>query len=274
MHMSKKYKIRIKTADQYLAGTDANIFIKLYGAIGISPEIRLNGHISGNAFERGNTDECTISLDDDCGDIYMIKLRSDMLWAGADWLCDFITIQREQGAAVTFQLPSGVWIDDTSVHQYHATSGYDYNLPEHTVAWKKIYGACHYIPPRLSMDTVVKTTLSIDVKTSEVSVTDTSTKTQLKVEIDAIEAAFEFQINSSLTKQLDNQLHKEIEISSTIHIPESDKERTLQEVWSECDYVFSAQLGGNTYSFTIPDQKVFSGFKEIPSLWPETYSVE
>ncbi len=115
-----------------------------------------------------------------------------------------------------------------------------------------------------------KASLSVDVKTSDVSVTDTSTKTQIKVEADAIEAAFEFQIDSSLTKQLDNELHKTIEISSTVHIPESDKERTLQEIWSECDYVF--QFGGNTYNFNIPDQKIFSGFAEIASPIPATYS--
>ena len=33
------YEVKIKTADQYLAGTDANIFIVLYGALGISCEV-------------------------------------------------------------------------------------------------------------------------------------------------------------------------------------------------------------------------------------------
>lgn len=31
---------------------------------------------------------------------------------------------------------------------------------------------------------------------------------------------------------------------------------------------------GVIYNFRIPDQKVFSGFKEIPALWPEAYSVK
>lgn len=264
--MSTCYHIKIKTADQYLAGTDSNIFLRLYGAEGISPEIRLNGYISGNAFERNNLDECDITLDEDCGDIYMICVRSDMLWAGADWLCDYFKVQRETGNIVTFQIPSGQWIEDTSIHQYNATAGYPYNLPEPTITWKKVYEACHYIPPHISMDNNVKTTLSIDVNTNEVTVVNTSTQSTVSVGVDAIKAAFEFQIDSSLTKQVDNQLHKSMEISSTVHIPESDTKRTLQEVWDECDYVFSAQLGNVTYNFNIPTQKIFSGFEEVKAL--------
>lgn len=132
--MATTYHIEIKTADQYLAGTDANIFIKLYGSRGISPEERLNGHISGNAFERNHVDKCDLSFNDDCGDIYMISVRSDQLWAGADWMCDYFTVQRENGPIVKFQLPSGQWIEDESVHQYHATAGYPYDLPEHAAS--------------------------------------------------------------------------------------------------------------------------------------------
>lgn len=267
--MGIRYHFQIKTADQYLAGTDSNIFVKLYGAKGISPEIRLNGYISKNAFERNKLDECDIELNDDCGDIYMISVRSDMLWGGADWLCDYFTVKRGDGPTVTFQLPSGEWIKDESVHQYHATAGYVYDLPEHKVEWKKVYGACHYIPPHLSMDRDIRTILSIDINTSEVSVINTSTKTSVEVETEVIEAAFEFQIASSLSKQVDNQLHKSVEIATTVHIPESDRERTLQEVWSECNYVFSAQLGGDTYNFSVPKEKIFSGFEEVGNSFPD-----
>ena len=183
-------------------------------------------------------------------------------------------MQREGEVVVKFQLPSAQWIEDEAVHRYQATEGYEYNLPEHRVEWRTVPGATHYIPPNLSMDKEIKTVLTIDVNTSEVSVINTSTKAGVEVELDAIKAAFEFQIDTSLTKQLDNQLHKSQELTTTVHIPEADRERTLQEVWSECDYIFSAQMGGDTYNFRVPDQKVFSGFVEVDNLWPEDYLVK
>lgn len=265
--MATTYHIEIKTADQYLAGTDANIFIKLYGSRGISPEERLNGHISGNAFERNHVDKCDLSFNDDCGDIYMISVRSDQLWAGADWMCDYFTVQRENGPIVKFQLPSGQWIEDESVHQYHATAGYPYDLPEHAASWTKIYGATHYIPPNMEMECSIKSILSIDVNVSEVQVIKTSTKTALSVEVDAIKSAFEFQIESSLNKQVENKLHQSMEVCSSVRISAQDSERTFQEVWSQCDYVFEAHLGDDTYNFRVPMQKVFAGFFEVDSLW-------
>ena len=262
-----KYHIEIKTADQYLAGTDANIFIKLYGASDISPEIRLNGYISGNAFERNNTDRCTIEVDDDCDDIYMISIRSDCMYAGSDWLCDYISVQREDGAVVKFQLPSGFWIEDEAVHNFHATSGYDYDLPEHSVNWKKTYGACHYIPPNIAMNKTISSNITIDVNTSEVNVIKTASKAAVNVEAEVIKAALELQIESSLSKQVDNKLHKETVVSTQVCIPASENERTLQEIWTECDYTFSAKLGSDTYNFSVPKDKVFSGFKEIKNMW-------
>ncbi|MEG1847627.1 MAG: PLAT/LH2 domain-containing protein [Lachnospiraceae bacterium] len=219
-----KYHILIKTADQYLAGTDSNIFLQLYGASGISPEVRLNAYISGNAFERNCLDECTVDFLEDFGDIYMIAVRSDMLWASSDWMCDYFTVQCENKAIVTFQLPGGLWIDDTNVRQFHSTAGYLYNLPEHQVKWKQEYGACHFAPPNIEMETTIMSALAIEVNMSDVSIVNTSTKAEVSVEIDAIKAAFAFQIDTSLSKQVDNKLHQSLEISTVVEIPREWKE--------------------------------------------------
>lgn len=274
------YEVKIKTADQYLAGTDANIFIVLYGALGISPEVRLNGLMSGNVFERNDLDCCRINLNDDCGDIYMIDVRSDCMYGGSDWLCDYISVQRVANAegtpvsdsVVTFQFPAGEWIEDKNIHQYHATAGYPYDLPEHVENWMEVVAAKHHIPANLSMDITVKTTLDIDVSESSVKVISTSTGLEIGVEVDAIEATFKNQIDTSVNKQVDNKLHKQTEISSVVHVEPSENARTLQEIWSECDYTFSAKVGDdNTYQFRVPQNRVFSGFKEVDSIWPESF---
>ena len=103
----------------------------------------------------------------------MIEVRSDMHFAGAEWLCDYFAVQRENGTVVEFQIPSGQWIKERAVHRYHATKGYDYKLSEPRIEWKKVLGLCHYIPSHISMDMEVRTELTIEV--SEVSVINAST---------------------------------------------------------------------------------------------------
>lgn len=261
--MATKYHIEIKTADQYKAGTDSNIFIRLYGSRGISSEVRLNGHIKGNAFERNHLDKCDLSFDEDFGDIYMITLRSDMMYAGAGWLCNYFTVQREGSGVVKFQFPSGEWIENKAVRQYHATSGYSYELPAPSPSWTKINGATHHIPANTAMERTVKSTLTVDVNKSEVQVIKTATKSSLSVAVDVVKAAFEFQIDTSLTKQVENKLHQSLEISTKVNIEAKSEARTLQEVWSQCDYIFEARLGEDTYMFRVPMKKEFAGFIEV-----------
>jgi hypothetical protein len=49
------FHVEVETTDELRAGTGANIFLVLFGEFGQAEEIRLNGFISGNAFERNRT---------------------------------------------------------------------------------------------------------------------------------------------------------------------------------------------------------------------------
>lgn len=86
-----KYAIKVYTADENGAGTDSNIFIKLYGEKGETEEFELNRLISGNAFEQYTIDVVELNLDD-IGIITKFDLRSDKKWAGAAWRPDMIEI--------------------------------------------------------------------------------------------------------------------------------------------------------------------------------------
>lgn len=110
------YNFSIKTADEYKAGTDSNIFLVLYGENGQTVETRLNGYISGNAFERNNTDNFKIELDD-IGEIYQIDLRSDCRYAGAGWRLSYIKITRE-GSFRSSMFHVNAWIEDTKTKTY------------------------------------------------------------------------------------------------------------------------------------------------------------
>ncbi len=269
--MSTTYKFTIHTVDQANAGTDSNIFLKLYGDRGISPEVRLNKYISGNAFERNKTDTCSIEYDKDYGEIYMIEVRSDMQYAAPDWLCDYFKIEKKDDPdySITVQFPSGYWINNKENHRMNATSGYDFDLPTHTTEYRRVYGGFHYIPPNIKFVKTIKTSVLVDVDYNRVDVFETSTQTSLEVEYQAIKAAFDFQINTSLNEQVDNKLQQVEEIITEVTIDGAQTERTLQEIWNESEYNFTAKLGSDTYSFTIPYTRTFAGFKEVPTMWTE-----
>lgn len=117
------YNFSIKTADEYLAGTDSNIFLILYGENGQTVETRLNGYIKGNAFERNHTDDFTIPLDN-VGEIYQIDLRSDCMYAGSGWRLSYIKITKE-GSSHSSMFNINKWIEDTRTKTY-SVSGDDW----------------------------------------------------------------------------------------------------------------------------------------------------
>ncbi|WP_130863113.1 PLAT/LH2 domain-containing protein [Bacilliculturomica massiliensis] len=115
-----QYQFTIKTTDKFLAGTDSNIYVQLVGDKGITNEREFNELISGNAFERGDTDQVTITFNNAIGTLQKIRIRSDMKWAGADWHLSWIKVQpmlngSPYGASKTFQFNQ--WIDTTNVYE-------------------------------------------------------------------------------------------------------------------------------------------------------------
>lgn len=117
----KHYKLRIKTGSEVNAGTDSNIYVYLLGTHGRSWEYKLNPWISGNAFEKGNTDDVTltelirhtanqsdismaaplikggpstINFQDivDLGEIKKIHVRSDGSGLGPGWFLSYIEV--------------------------------------------------------------------------------------------------------------------------------------------------------------------------------------
>lgn len=268
-----KYHFEVKTADQYLAGTDANIFVRMYGERGISKsEIRLNGYIPCNAFERNSLDKFDITLDEDLGDIYMIDVRSDNSYAAAGWLCSYFEITRKKpdekgkevsGAKVTFSLPSGEWIEDTNVHQYKATDGYPLNVPEHTEQLVKVALDTHFVPANAEMQITCETTLKVAVDYTKVKVVDNTTKVSVAVATNAIQTAIENQLKLSLSKQLHEHFERPRSFTATMIVQPMDRPRAFREIWYETDYNFAAEMGEDTYLIMIPYDRLFYGLEEV-----------
>jgi PLAT/LH2 domain len=87
------YDVSIKTGDKTGAGTDSNIYLTLDGVLGRTKEIQVNQFISGNAFERNQTDRFTLKNIKTIGEFpRSIKIRSDGKFAGSAWYLESITI--------------------------------------------------------------------------------------------------------------------------------------------------------------------------------------
>lgn len=81
-----KYKITVKTADKDDAGTNANVFITLYGQNGDCGQRKLDGK-----FERGMKEDFEIE-NMDLGDLHCINIRHDNSGKKPGWFLEDIMI--------------------------------------------------------------------------------------------------------------------------------------------------------------------------------------
>jgi hypothetical protein len=75
------YNVKVVTDRHSGAGTDSNIYLKIVGQDGETALTHLNGHISGNAFENGDTDWVTLRLKN-VGKINGIQVLTDGKFLG------------------------------------------------------------------------------------------------------------------------------------------------------------------------------------------------
>ncbi|XP_025021880.1 lipoxygenase homology domain-containing protein 1 [Python bivittatus] len=86
------YKVSVFTGDIYGAGTDANVFLTIYGDLGDTGERKLRkSETNTNKFERGQEDIFTIEAVD-LGTIYKIKIRHDNTLPRPDWYLEKVEI--------------------------------------------------------------------------------------------------------------------------------------------------------------------------------------
>ena len=72
------YVVRVKTSDIIMAGTDANVFVVLFGEYGVSDQFQLSDsktHL--NKFERNNVDEFHLPFMPSLGNLYKLRITHD-----------------------------------------------------------------------------------------------------------------------------------------------------------------------------------------------------
>ncbi|EDO40690.1 predicted protein, partial [Nematostella vectensis] len=79
------YQVYVHTGDVFGAGTDARVFMTIFGENGQSPEFELNSN--RNDFERDHTDLFEVEVPR-LGRLKKIRIRHDNTWFGAGWFLD------------------------------------------------------------------------------------------------------------------------------------------------------------------------------------------
>lgn len=114
-----RYHFRVTTADEAGAGTDSNIFVILYGESGQTQEVRLNGYIQGNAFERARTDMFDVPLEA-VGRLYKIRVRSDCRFLASAWRLSSIEVVSLEPPQPPALFTYEDWISDTAPREIWA----------------------------------------------------------------------------------------------------------------------------------------------------------
>lgn len=271
------YHFKIHTGDQVYAGTDSNIFIRLFGTRGESTEYRLNGHISGNAFERNQTDTCDIDVGDSCGDVFKIELRSDCRYGGSDWLLDYIEI-KENGVANALNARFNIcqWIKDTSTKTYLADN---YSFGDTTPIIKKIEFVKNNIHvPSNTQSLVINAThkITAEVNYSQITTTEIGTSTKIGGEgskstggtdkpTTNIKGTADFTLNTkfSVQKSLQTKIGEEISVSKTLTVTGAATSKTYEEVWTIIQYNIPVKVGSLALNIPITQGLEFSGLREV-----------
>ncbi|XP_068838120.1 polyunsaturated fatty acid 5-lipoxygenase isoform X3 [Capricornis sumatraensis] len=101
------YTVTVATGSQWFAGTDDYIYLSLVGSAGCSEKHLLDKPFY-NDFERGAVDSYDVTVDEELGDIQLIKIEKRKYWFHDDWYLKYITVKTPCGDYVEF--PCYRWI--------------------------------------------------------------------------------------------------------------------------------------------------------------------
>ena len=103
-----EYEITVITSDLRGAGTDANVFVVLYGARGNTAELRLDNKREN--FERGRRDEFRLRAAD-VGAVEKVRIGHDNCGASSGWHLDKVVVQnRTASDAAPVVFPCDLWL--------------------------------------------------------------------------------------------------------------------------------------------------------------------
>lgn len=103
-----KYEIIVITGDVKSAGTDANVFVTIYGVNGDSGRRQLRQKFR-NLFERGRTDRFVLEMLD-LGELLRIKVEHDGSSFNCGWFLECVEVTNTANSVTTI-FQCGKWLD-------------------------------------------------------------------------------------------------------------------------------------------------------------------
>ncbi|XP_075384028.1 polyunsaturated fatty acid 5-lipoxygenase isoform X2 [Tenrec ecaudatus] len=101
------YTVTVATGSQWFAGTDDYIYLSLVGSTGCSEKHLLDKPFY-NDFERGAVDSYDVTVDEELGEIQLVKIEKRKYWLHDDWYLKYITLKTPYGDYIEF--PCYRWI--------------------------------------------------------------------------------------------------------------------------------------------------------------------
>lgn len=104
-----KYEVIVVTGFEKGAGTDANVFITIFGAYGDSGKRALKQRYR-NLFERGKDNRFYLEILE-LGELKKVRIEHDNSGISAGWLVERVEITNS-ATGVTTNFPCGKWLDE------------------------------------------------------------------------------------------------------------------------------------------------------------------
>ncbi|XP_055036930.2 lipoxygenase homology domain-containing protein 1 [Misgurnus anguillicaudatus] len=121
------YTVTVTTGDVCGAGTDANVFITLYGDMGDTGERKLSKSENSNKFERGSVDTFTLEAVD-LGQVFKLRIRHDNSMLSADWYLEQVEVL-DQDTEEVFLFLCERWLsrkrEDKRIDRVFYVKGYE-----------------------------------------------------------------------------------------------------------------------------------------------------
>ncbi|XP_060083246.1 lipoxygenase homology domain-containing protein 1-like [Ylistrum balloti] len=109
-----KYVVQTTTGDEAGAGSDANVYINLFGTLGDSGKRYLkNNREGGDAFETGRVDTFVVEAVE-LGRLETIVIGHDSSGSDPSWLLEKVTVMESDDAEKRYLFPCGSWLKDES----------------------------------------------------------------------------------------------------------------------------------------------------------------
>ncbi|KTF89799.1 hypothetical protein cypCar_00010796 [Cyprinus carpio] len=119
--------IETEVDDALETGTDANVFITLYGDMGDAGERKLSKSENSNKFERGSVDTFTLEAVD-LGQVFKIRVRHDNSMLSADWYLEQVEVV-DQDTEEVFLFLCERWLsrkkEDKRIDRVFYVKGYE-----------------------------------------------------------------------------------------------------------------------------------------------------